>query len=159
MNNELNQVNLSNFVKTKEYLVCVDSDGCAMDTMDIKHFNCFGPCMVKEWGLEEWAEPILKRWNDINLFQMTRGINRFKGLAIALEEISQKYTPIIGVKGLQQWVDTALALSNDGLVKAILDCDDDDTMEVLVEALVIGPAVFKGTDPIDSYRGLRDSHM
>ena len=35
----------------------------------------------------------------------------------------------------------------------------DDTVEVLVEAPIIGPAVFKGTDPIDSYRGLRDSHM
>jgi len=27
------------FVKKKEYLLCVDSDGCAMDTMDIKHFK------------------------------------------------------------------------------------------------------------------------
>ena len=34
---------LSEFLKTQDYLVCVDSDGCAMDTMDIKHFKCFGP--------------------------------------------------------------------------------------------------------------------
>ena len=26
-------------MKKKEYLVCVDSDGCAMDTMDVKHFS------------------------------------------------------------------------------------------------------------------------
>ena len=32
--------NLTSFVKQKDYLVCVDSDGCAMDTMDVKHFNC-----------------------------------------------------------------------------------------------------------------------
>lgn len=33
---------MEKYVKKKEYLVCVDSDGCAMDTMDVKHFRCFG---------------------------------------------------------------------------------------------------------------------
>ena len=61
------------FVKKHEYLVCVDSDGCVMDTMNCKHFHCFGPCMVTEWGLEEWEDTILRRWTDINLLQMTRG--------------------------------------------------------------------------------------
>ena len=82
---------VENYVKKKEYLLCVDSDGCAMDTMDIKHFKCFGPCMVEEWGLEEWKEEILNRWNEINLYTMTRGINRFKGLAMALNEINDKF--------------------------------------------------------------------
>ena len=56
------------FQKKKDYLVCIDSDGCAMDTMDVKHIRCFGPCLVAEWGLEDWREPILARWNDINLY-------------------------------------------------------------------------------------------
>ena len=68
------------FERKHDYLVCVDSDGCVMDTMNCKHFHCFGPCMVAEWGLEEWQDEILARWNVINLFSMTRGINRFKGL-------------------------------------------------------------------------------
>ena len=79
------QANLEQYRKEKEYLICVDSDGCAMDTMDIKHIRCFGPCMVDEWGLLEWKDAILKRWNDINLYTMTRGINRFKGLAMELK--------------------------------------------------------------------------
>ena len=29
--------NIQEFNKNKDFLVCVDSDGCAMDTMDIKH--------------------------------------------------------------------------------------------------------------------------
>ena len=44
------------FEKKHEYLVCVDSDGCVMDTMNCKHFHCFGPCMVDQWGLQEWRE-------------------------------------------------------------------------------------------------------
>ena len=35
--------NLFDFQPRRPYLVCVDSDGCAMDTMDIKHKRCFGP--------------------------------------------------------------------------------------------------------------------
>ena len=89
---------VENFAKKKEFLLCVDSDGCAMDTMDIKHFKCFGPCMVEEWGLEEWEEEILTRWNEINLYTMTRGINRFKGLAMALLEINERYTAIEDVE-------------------------------------------------------------
>ena len=71
---------IEKYVKKKEYLVCVDSDGCAMDTMDVKHFRCFGPCMIREWKLEQWKEETEKRWNDVNLYTMTRGINRFKAL-------------------------------------------------------------------------------
>lgn len=111
--------NLVNLKKQKEYLVCVDSDGCAMDTMDIKHFNCFGPCMVAEWELENWKDAILKRWNDINLYTMTRGINRFKGLSIALNEINVQYREIDDLAALTNWVDTSDELSNDALKRAI----------------------------------------
>ena len=129
------------FTKTKNFLVCVDSDGCAMDTMDIKHFHCFGPCMVDEWDLSSWRTPILDRWNQINLYQMTRGINRFKGLSMALTEIGQQYTPITGITALQHWVETSPALSNDALEQAIAQAEDADTRIVLTKALHWSQAV------------------
>lgn len=107
------------FVKRHDYLLCVDSDGCAMDTMDCKHFHCFGPCMVREWGLEQWKEPILERWNEINLYSMTRGINRFKGLNIMLTEVNGKYTPIDRLEDLTSWVNSGAAPSNDAIQRAI----------------------------------------
>ena len=110
---------LSEFKKKKDFLVCVDSDGCAMDTMDIKHIRCFGPCMVAEWGLDEWKDEILSRWNDINLYTMTRGINRYKGLSIALTEINEKYTAIEALDTLTHWVEESPELSNGALEKAI----------------------------------------
>lgn len=110
---------LQEFSKQKAFLVCVDSDGCAMDTMDVKHFRCFGPCMVEEWQLGEWREEILARWNEINLYTMTRGINRFKGLAQALTEINERYTPIPGVEELADWAASAPELSNGALAEAI----------------------------------------
>ena len=129
------------FERKHDYLVCVDSDGCVMDTMNCKHFNCFGPCMVTEWGLEEWKDEILARWNVINLFSMTRGINRFKGLAMALKEIDAKYTKITGVDALVHWANTAPALSNDGAAKAAAEASDPDAKQVLEKALSWSKAV------------------
>lgn len=109
---------LQHFTPAKAWLVCVDSDGCAMDTMDIKHFRCFGPCMVEEWNLQKWEKTILERWNEINLYSMTRGVNRFKGLAMALTEIDRTYCPIEGVEELAQWVQSAPELSNRAVEQA-----------------------------------------
>lgn len=115
--------NLNNYQKQKDWLICIDSDGCAMDTMDIKHIRCFGPCMVEEWGLSEWETPILQRWNDINLYTMTRGINRFKGLAKMLKEINASYCRIEDVEVLDRWVEESQELSNPALKKVIADND------------------------------------
>ena len=129
------------FKKKHDFLVCVDSDGCVMDTMNCKHFHCFGPCMVKEWGLENWQDEILDRWNVINLFSMTRGINRFKGLAMALNEIDGKYTEIVGVDALVSWTETAPALSNDGVSKAINTAKTEDERLIFQKALAWSKAV------------------
>ena len=40
--------------KKGKKIVCIDSDGTALDTMNIKHIRCFGPCFVKEWGLDRY---------------------------------------------------------------------------------------------------------
>ena len=125
----------NSFVRKHDYLVCVDSDGCVMDTMNCKHFHCFGPCMVTEWGLDAWKKEIFARWNEINLFSMTRGINRFKGLAMALGEIHEKYTPITGIAALQHWAATAPALSNDGVLKASGPVSSASTSASMVSSL------------------------
>ena len=129
------------YERKHDYLVCVDSDGCVMDTMNCKHFHCFGPCMVDEWELDPWREEILTRWNEINLFSMTRGINRFKGLAMALSEVNIKYKPIPGVAALRHWADTAPALSNDSVEKAAAVADDPKAKEILTKALSWSKAV------------------
>ena len=120
--------NIVDYKKEKEFLICVDSDGCAMDTMDCKHIHCFGPCMVDEWELGEWKDAILKRWNDINLYTITRGINRFKGLAMALVEINEQYTKIEGIEDLVEWAENSPELSERNL-KANLEKEHKIALE------------------------------
>ena len=156
------------FERKHDYLVCVDSDGCVMDTMNCKHFHCFGPCMVTEWGLEEWKEAILDRWNVINLFSMTRGINRFKGLAMALGEIDKQYKSIVGIEALQHWAETAPALSNDAVAKMAAEAEDADAKLVFEKALSWSRAVNAAIVELDealkvpyngAYEGLAAAHQ
>lgn len=126
-------ITLSEFKKTKDFLVCVDSDGCAMDTMDIKHIKCFGPCMVEVWQLQKWEKEILKRWNEINLYTLTRGINRFKGLSLALSEINKQYRAIDGINDLIYWSENADELSNTSLEKEIKNAPEKEIFKLALK--------------------------
>ena len=106
------------FKKTKPLLLCVDSDGCVMNTMDAKHTRCFGPLLVKEWGLWEHEKEVLSLWNNINLYTKTRGVNRFRGLALTLKAVNSRYRPVDGVGNLLHWSEGQV-LSEDSLVKEI----------------------------------------
>ncbi|MCM1122884.1 MAG: HAD family hydrolase [Eubacterium sp.] len=129
------------YTKRSDYLVCVDSDGCAMDTMDIKHIRCFGPCMVAEWGLEEWRDAILERWNEINLYTMTRGINRFKGLVKALGEIQEKYCEIEELDALAKWVQETPELSNAALEREISVNDNICLRKALAWSIAVNQSI------------------
>lgn len=111
------------YQKKKEYLLCVDSDGSAMDTMEIKHVSCFGPELVKTWCLEAHEKTILTIWNDINLYSVNRGINRFLGLVHVLEYIDRCISPIEGLDALRQWAENTHELSNAALIRYIEDHD------------------------------------
>ncbi len=103
------------FKRAREHLICFDSDGCVMDTMRTKHTKCFGPCVADEWGLHSLRAEIPERWNKINLYTINRGINRFRGLAMILDEINERHRPIDGIDALKEWVRTAPELSNRAL--------------------------------------------
>ena len=128
-----------------KYLVCVDSDGCAMDTMTIKHVRCFGPCLVTVWKLEQWEQEILKRWNDINLYTKKRGINRFQGLSLMLGEVDAQYTKIPGIETLKEWVETTPAFSEANLKKEI---EANPNCEALNKALEWSQLVNRGIQEI-----------
>lgn len=151
----------------KKYLICVDSDGCVMDTMTVKHEKRFGPCMVELWQLDEWRKEILEKWDYVNLFSMTRGINRFKGLALALREIDGKYKRIEGVEALEAWVESSPALSNDALNAAIEASDEGDGKRCLEMALEWSRNVNSSIDRLPeetkmpfagALEGLREAH-
>lgn len=116
--NEIMREELKEYTKKKEYLICMDSDGCVMDTMEIKHMRCLGPCLVHIWELEEYRDELLHLWRDINLLSEHRGSNRFMALAIVLQNIHENYQRIEGLEEYVAWVEEAIELSPETLEPA-----------------------------------------
>ncbi len=134
---------LKDYKKRREFLVCIDSDGCAMDTMDCKHIYCFGPCMVDEWGLGEWKEEVLEYWNQVNLYTMTRGINRFLALGKVLLHVSQAYRNIPQIQQFVEWTEHANELSNDSVREAYGHTGQEIFKKALDWSLAVNLAITK----------------
>ena len=113
---------IKEFRKTRDFLICIDSDGCVMDTMDVKHMRCFGPCLVYEWDLGEYREEIIRLWRKVNLLSASRGVNRFQGLAQVLKNIHENYTRVEGLEEYLNWAGSAEELSDKSLKGCFLPC-------------------------------------
>ena len=109
---------IKEFRKTRDFLLYIDSDGCVMDTMDVKHMRCFGPCLVYEWDLGEYREEIIRLWRKVNLLSISRGVNRFQGLAQVLKNIHENYIRVEGLDGYLRWAESAQELSDKSLEEA-----------------------------------------
>lgn len=106
---------LESFIPKHDCLICFDSDGTVMDTMAVKHSKCLCPALIDIWRLAEWERPVTKLWNDINLYQGTRGVNRFKALVLVLRAVNDQFTLINGLSDLEAWVSSGTTLSGDAL--------------------------------------------
>ena len=74
----------------KDFLVCIDSDGCAFDTMEIKHKECFCPAYINFFGLQPVSKYARDAWDFANLYSAFRGVNRFPVLLKALDVLRDR---------------------------------------------------------------------
>lgn len=63
-----------------DFFVGIDSDGCAFDTMEIKHKECFIPNTIKHWGLQPVSKYAREAAEFVNLYSKWRGTNRWPAL-------------------------------------------------------------------------------
>jgi phosphoglycolate phosphatase-like HAD superfamily hydrolase len=105
-------------------ILAVDSDGCALDAMEVKHRQCFTPAIIAAWGLEACAPLVTELALKINLYSQWRGVNRFVALDM-LFRLLQRRLDTAGQALLPQtpafleWVEDAASLSEGGLLAAI----------------------------------------
>ncbi len=125
--------NINDFVREKEYLICIDSDGSAMDTMTTKHEKCFSPAAVEVWNLNNIEKIFLKRWNEINLYSKTRGINRFEGVVETFKGLKTEGLVLPDIYNLEEWVKTTSELSNDSLRKEIEKKKENEDLQLALK--------------------------
>ena len=128
------QAPLKSFAPKHEFFVGIDSDGCAFDTMEIKHKECFIPNIIKHWGLQPVSKYAREAGEFVNLYSKWRGINRFPALLMVFdllaerEEVRRRGVKPPEVPSLRNWVDTETKLGNP-VLKALVQRSADPVLE------------------------------
>lgn len=112
---------LNSFKKQHKHIICLDSDGTVLDAMNVKHRKCHGPAFIEVWGLEGHGEEVQEIWNRINLYDRTRGINRFLALLEIIKELNGRLMKLSpeDIQILENWVLNSTDLSSKGLKNEI----------------------------------------
>jgi phosphoglycolate phosphatase-like HAD superfamily hydrolase len=117
------------------FFVGIDSDGCAFDTMEIKHKECFIPNTIRHWGLQAVSKYARAAAEFVNLYSQWRGINRWPALVMVFDLLRER--PEVHARRVQppqaprirEFIgDDAFPKSNDGL-RAYMERIPDPELE------------------------------
>src|SRR5512136_2446944 len=86
------------FKPRQAFFVGIDSDGCAFDTMELKHKECFIPNTINYYGLQGVSKYAREAAEFVNLYSKSRGINRFPALIEALDWLRKR--PEVKARGI-----------------------------------------------------------
>lgn len=137
------------FTPKHDYLVGIDSDGCAFDTMELKHKECFIPQIINHYGLQGVSKYAREAAEFVNLYSKSRGINRFPALIEALEwlqkrpEVVARGVEITMPDGLVQWIKVETKLANPALAKAVEAGGHPDLKQALAWSKAVNEAIEK----------------
>jgi phosphoglycolate phosphatase-like HAD superfamily hydrolase len=115
------------------FFVGIDSDGCAFDTMEIKHKECFTPNIIKYWELQAVSKYAREAAEFVNLYSKWRGINRWPALVMVFDLLRER--PEVRARGVEpppvprvrEFIsDEAYPKSNDGLAAYMAEHPDPE---------------------------------
>ncbi len=112
---------LKNLTPEKRFFIGIDSDGCAFDSMEIKHKECFCPAFIKHFDLQAVSKYAREVWEFVNLYSKTRWCNRFLAVTRALTllserpEVRARNVVVPELAGLRSWIERESKLGNPAL--------------------------------------------
>lgn len=125
---------LTDMKRTKDYLVCIDSDGCLLDNMELKHKECFCPAVVNVWNLQGASKYVREVHEWVNLYSRSRGWNRFPAVVRTLElsyarsELKERGYIMPNLKPLKMWIEETPVLSAVAIDEYARKCPDCDPL-------------------------------
>ena len=129
------------FTPRRDFFVGIDSDGCAFDTMELKHKNVFIPQAIQAFGFEAIADRYRSVAERVNLYSKTRGSNRFEAIAHCLDTLRDAEPLAVDIPDPQpiwEYVQSGRPLSNDSFAEYVQEIQDDlpvDQLDVVMRAL------------------------
>jgi phosphoglycolate phosphatase-like HAD superfamily hydrolase len=157
------QLPLRQFPKRSEFFVGIDSDGCAFDTMEVKHKECFIPNIVKFYHLAAISKYAREAAEFVNLYSKWRGINRFPALVMTFDllverpEVLRRHHPIPPVCGLREWIKRETKLSNPTLKAEAAATGDPDLARVLQWSEAVNRTIGEVVHDVPPFPFVRES--
>jgi phosphoglycolate phosphatase-like HAD superfamily hydrolase len=151
------------FTPKHDYLVGIDSDGCAFDTMEVKHKECFIPNTINSYNLQGVSKYAREAAEFVNLYSKSRGINRFPALIETLEWLAKRPEVVArGVKvtvpaGLVKWMKSETKLGNPALKAAVQRTGDADLQQALSWSEAVNETVERFVRGVPPFPFVRES--
>lgn len=131
------QQELIDLKPNKEFFIGIDSDGCAFDSMEIKHKECFTPATIRNFKLQGVSKYAREVAEFVNLYSRERGLNRFPALISVLDilrnrkEVKQRNYPVPELNKIRKWMKEETKLGNPALKKIVDETGDAEFRNVL----------------------------
>jgi phosphoglycolate phosphatase-like HAD superfamily hydrolase len=147
-----------------EHFIGIDSDGCAFDTMELKHKECFIPNIINYWGLQAVSKYAREAAEFVNLYSKWRGVNRWPALVMVFDLLRER--PEVLARGvepppaprLREFIaDDDYAKSNDGL-RAYMTAHPDPELETaLAWTMAVNQSVAEMVRGVPPFPYVRES--
>jgi phosphoglycolate phosphatase-like HAD superfamily hydrolase len=144
-------------------LIGIDSDGCVFDTMEVKHKECFIPNIVKYYGLASISKYARETAEFLNLYSKWRGVNRFPGLVLTMDllserpEVASRRPRLPALLGLRDWIERETKLSNRALEAEVASTGDPDLKLALEWSKAVNRSIEELVREVPPFAFVRES--
>ncbi|MHB1296322.1 MAG: HAD family hydrolase [Anaerolineae bacterium] len=145
------------------FFVGIDSDGCAFDTMEIKHKECFTPNIINSWDLQAVSKFAREAAEFVNLYSKWRGINRWPALVMVFDllreraEVIKRRATIPEAPKIREFIASGLPLSNDTLAQLVADTGDPELTRALAWSKAVNANIANMVHGVPPFPFVRES--
>jgi phosphoglycolate phosphatase-like HAD superfamily hydrolase len=145
------------------FFVGIDSDGCAFDTMEIKHKECFAPNIIKHWDLQAVSKYAREAAEFVNLYSQWRGINRWPALVMVLDllrersEVQRRGAHIAEVPKIREFIASGVAKSNESLERIVEETGDPELTKALAWSKAVNATIADMVHGVPPFPWVRES--
>lgn len=147
----------------RPFFVGIDSDGCAFDSMEIKHKECFCPNTIKWWDLQSVSKYAREAAEFVNLYSKWRGINRWPALTMVFDllqeraEVKARGARITEAKRVREFMASGKPLSDAGLKAYMAEHPDPELDKALGWSKAVNASVADMVHGVPPFPYMRES--
>jgi phosphoglycolate phosphatase-like HAD superfamily hydrolase len=159
----MSHLGLAQFQKRHDFLIGIDSDGCAFDSMEIKHKECFIPAFIKHMHLQAISKYAREACEFTNLYSKTRGANRFPAYLLALDllaerpEVQARGVKLPKLQGVRDWVKRETKLGTKTIIPEAEKTGDPDLKQAAAWSKAVDDCVADLVHDVPPFPGVREA--